>query len=289
MPTSVSTQAEWSSCRPQELPGLHAVDARFQALICDVWGVITDGVTLFAEAKDALACFRARCGPIALLTNSARPGPLVARRLEALGLSSQIVDTVVTAGDCARTVVAERFSGRRLAHIGPDFDRPLLADMPTTLVADPEAADVLLVTGPICADVTAHRLLLEEPAKRRIPLICANPDRWVRYGGRRIPCAGLLADLYEEMGGPVIRAGKPAAFCFHEAARRLGFAGSESRQAVLVIGDGLETDIRGAQAAGMASLWVRGGLHADELENGDESLFREAQVCPDYVMDRLRW
>ena len=213
----------------------------------------------------------------------------MARRLDALGLPLQAVDAVVTAGDCARAVVAERFRDRRLAHIGPDFDRPLLADLPARLVADPLTAEVLLVTGPISSDIAAHRVLLEEPARRQVPMICANPDRWVRYGGRRIPCAGLLADLYEELGGPVIRAGKPAAFCFHEAARRIGFADPESRQAVLVAGDGLETDIRGAQAAGMASLWVRGGLHADELTSGEEALLRAAQVCPDYVTDRLRW
>ncbi len=265
------------------------LDDRFQALICDVWGVITDGMTLFAEAKEALARFHAQRGPVALLTNSARPGSLVARRLDALGLPLRIVDAVVTAGDCARTIVATRFGDRRLAHIGPDFDRPLIAELPARPVADPLTAEVLLVTGPISADIAAHRVLLEEPARRRVPMICANPDRWVRYGDRRIPCAGLLADLYEELGGPVIRAGKPTAFCFHEAARRLGFVDSESRRAVLVVGDGLETDIRGAHAAGMASLWVRGGLHADELTGGQEPLLRAAQVCPDYVMERLRW
>ncbi len=289
MPTSASNQAARASCRPEELAGLRALDDRFQALICDVWGVITDGVTLFADARDALARFRARHGPIALLTNSARPGPLVARRLYALGLPLDLAEAVVTAGDCAQAVIAARFAGRRLAHIGPDFDKPLLADLPATLVADPRAADVLLVTGPISSDVAAHRLLLESPARRRVPLICANPDRWVRYGGRRIPCAGLLADLYEELGGPVIRAGKPAAFCFHEAAQRLGFTDPDSRRGVLVVGDGLETDIRGAHAAGMSSLWVRGGLHADELASGEDHLFKNAQVCPDYVIDRLRW
>ncbi|RMF74833.1 MAG: TIGR01459 family HAD-type hydrolase [Alphaproteobacteria bacterium] len=289
MPQSVPHEAKTQPCHPQELPGLRAVDGCFRALICDVWGVITDGVTLFAEAKEALARFHAERGPVALLTNSARPGRLVARRLADLGLPMDIVDAVVTAGDCARAIVADRFEGRRLAHVGPDFDRPILADLPARLVADPRSAEALLVTGPISADIAAHRSLLEEPARRRIPLICANPDRWVRYGARRIPCAGLLADLYEELGGPVIHAGKPAAFCFHEAARRLGFPDPASRAAVLVAGDGLQTDIRGAQAAGMASLWLRSGLHADELQDGEEALFEKAQACPDYVMDRLHW
>ncbi len=274
---------------PRPVPGLEALADRYGALIADVWGVLTDGVTLFADAADALARFRARDGAIALLTNSARPGELVLKRLEKLGLDPAMVDAVVTAGDCAKAVIAARFADRPLFHLGPDFDRPLVDGLPARPVSDPAAAEVLLATGPLDEDIAAHRPLLEEPARRGVPMVCANPDRWVRWGARRIPCAGLLADLYEELGGVVIRAGKPAPFCFEEAARRLGRETPAARRDVLVVGDGLETDIRGAQDAGLASVWISHGLHADQLENGVGPLLEQSGVCPDYVMERLRW
>ena len=92
-------------------------------------------------------------------------------------------------------------------------------------------------------------------------MICANPDRVVHRGSKLIYCGGALADLYSALGGDVIMAGKPYPaiydLCLAEAERLLGRAGGR----VLCIGDGMPTDVKGAQTRGLDCLFVTGGIY----------------------------
>jgi len=79
-------------------------------------------------------------------------------------------------------------------------------------------------------------------------MICANPDIVVQRGDKLIYCGGALAQLYAQLGGEVFMAGKPHApiydLCLTEAERLLNRP--VDRRRVLCIGDGLATDIKGA-------------------------------------------
>jgi HAD superfamily hydrolase (TIGR01459 family) len=96
-------------------------------------------------------------------------------------------------------------------------------------------------------------------------MICANPDRVVQKGDRLIYCAGAFADLYVELGGRVTMAGKPFGpiydLAMHEAERLLGRPVDRSR--VLCVGDGVVTDVMGANAQGLDCLFVAAGIHGD--------------------------
>ena len=106
---------------------------------------------------------------------------------------------------------------------------------------------------------------------RSLPLICANPDIVVQRGDTLIYCAGALAQLYESLGGQVIMAGKPFApiyeMALSAAAVQLGRAPDPAR--VLCVGDGLPTDIRGANARGLDVLFVANGIHGAETVGPD--------------------
>jgi HAD superfamily hydrolase (TIGR01459 family) len=95
-----------------------------------------------------------------------------------------------------------------------------------------------------------------------LAMICANPDKIVRKGDRLLYCAGTLADMYLARGGTVLMAGKPYPpiydLALAEAARLRG--SPVGRDQVLAIGDGPETDIRGAAAYGIDALLVAEGV-----------------------------
>jgi len=103
--------------------------------------------------------------------------------------------------------------------------------------------------------------LLEECLQRDLPMLCANPDRFlVEPSGRRKLMVGLVAERYREMGGRVLLFGKPARETFLGAAPELGEGGRGGK--VLMIGDAMETDVEGATASGADSLLVvESGVH----------------------------
>jgi HAD superfamily hydrolase (TIGR01459 family) len=242
--------------------------AGYDVLICDVWGVVHDGRHAYGGAGDALARFRSGGGTVILLSNAPLPGEGVARLLDDKGVRRDAWDAIVSSGDLARAHVAEQ-GFRRLHHIGPDRDLMLFDAMAARLVSLAEA-QAIVCTGLVDdrrETATDYRPLLGQAFVRQTPLICANPDLVVDVGGSLLPCAGAIAKLYEEMGGPVFWAGKPHAPAYEAAlacAARLRSSDVE-RRCVLAIGDALRTDLAGAAAFGLDFLFIAQGIHRAEL------------------------
>jgi HAD superfamily hydrolase (TIGR01459 family) len=250
----------------------HALFARYDVLVCDVWGVIHDGHTAYEGAGDAFARFRSAGGTVVLLSNAPMPSAWVARVLDEKRVRRDSWDAIVSSGDIALAHIAERGYSRVL-HIGTPRDLPLFETMQATRVAFAEA-EAIVCTG-LEHDRTetaeTYRPLLEAAHARRLPLICANPDLIVDVGGDLLPCAGVIAELYEAIGGPVYWAGKPFAPAYelmsNVAARLRG--SSVPRQRMLAIGDAVRTDIAGAGAYGIDSLFIAQGIHRDAvIRNG---------------------
>ena len=119
-------------------------------------------------------------------------------------------------------------------------------------------------------------------------MLCANPDHMVERGSELIYCAGALADLYEDFGGEVTYAGKPYAPIYQLAFKKLGDLAQRelAPREILAIGDGINTDMRGAAKAELDSLFIAGGLHASDLRTiataqGGESVGDDAEVLND--------
>jgi ribonucleotide monophosphatase NagD (HAD superfamily) len=125
-------------------------------------------------------------------------------------------------------------------------------------------------------------------------MICANPDKVVRVGDRLIYCGGAIADLYARKGGRVSMAGKPYAPIFDlavEEASRLA-ARKFTRRDILMIGDGPETDVRGAADYGIDCLFITGGImlgddSADEAHAHAKGASPHARIVAS--MPRLSW
>ena len=264
-------------------------------LLCDVWGVIHNGVNPFQLSVEALKAARQRGQTVILITNSPRPAGGVIRQFETIGVDPDSWDDIVTSGDVTRQLVKE--GPKQIYFLGPERDIALVEGLDVELVG-PDAARAVLCTG-LFDDETAqaedYRSMLESFRARDLPFICANPDRMVERGDRLVPCAGALADLYVELGGETRIAGKPHAPIYREAmARARAIRGSADQARALAIGDGVHTDIRGALDNGFEAVFIARGIHANHYLNGrvtDEArlqAFLDAEgVAPAYWMEWL--
>lgn len=284
---------------PLLLSGLADVADRYDGYIIDLWGTIHNGVQAYAAAIDVLRRLRARGAPVCLLSNAARSTAAIAARLAGLGIDGDCYDDLVSSGEA--TIAAFRQPdawhaalGRTYLLIAPDDGEHLLPDLGHTRVEDPNEAAFVLNTGSTPGTDLAHyERMLRARARRSLPMICANPDRFVRIAGRRVMCAGTIARRYEALGGRVRYHGKPDRAIYRACLARM----KRPVHAVLAIGDGLETDIAGAHSMDMDSVLVLGGLHASSLsETGAapaigqlQPLFAQSGHSPTYVIPYLRW
>lgn len=261
------------------ISGLRQIDGWFDAVLCDVWGVLHNGVRSFPAASAALAWVRGEGKPVVLVTNAPRPAPEVEKQLAGLGVTAASYDAIVTSGDVTRNAIRER-GARRVLHVGPDRDLGFYEGVDVSLVENPDEADLVSVTGLVDDRVETpedYREPLERLRDRGLPMVCANPDIVVQRGSDLVYCGGALAALYEELGGVVVMSGKPFPPIYDAAVARMN---GVARSRILAIGDGLETDIRGANRAGLPALLITGGIHAAELSDqaAIEATLRKADL-----------
>ncbi len=256
---------------PQLISGLSEIADRYDAVLCDVWGVIHNGRESFSAACDALTRYQAERGaPVVLISNAPRPSQDVKPQLHALMVPDHAWAGFISSGDATRAEL------RRLAPtgpawaIGPDRDMPLYDGTGVATFTGPEDCAFISATGLFDDDQETpqdYQDRLAIAAARGVPMVCANPDRVVQRGDKLIYCAGALADVYMALGGQVMMAGKPFApiyeLALEEASRLVGRPLDRSR--ILAIGDGLITDVAGAQGQGLDCLFIAAGIHADDV------------------------
>lgn len=271
---------------PLLVDGLRALAPEYKGILCDVWGVLHNGVAAFEEAHKALRQYREETGGhVVLITNAPRPAKQVAEMLQTLGVPDSAYDSIVTSGDVTRKVLEDQ-GKKTLLHIGPNRDQPLYHNLEATFTSVDDDADAISCTGLLDDETETpddYRERLEKLAARKLLMICANPDIVVERGDKLVWCAGAIARLYEDLGGEVAILGKPHAPIYEAGLQRLAdHAGRPvGKHEVLAIGDGLPTDIRGAVSQDIDVLFITAGIHASDFgpsEAPEEQLIRKRLI-----------
>ena len=283
------------------LDGIGTIADRYDGYVLDLWGVVHDGRKPYPGVPEALAELKARGKAICFLTNAPRRAWVVAEMLDRMGLDRALYDGIMSSGEVSWRHLKDRRDpwfaglGRRCVHIGPERDLSVVEDGAAEIVTDPAQADFLLNTGPDDqrgpTSPEPYRPMLEACAAAKLPMVCVNPDRAVMVGGRKVICAGALADIYLELGCAVREVGKPDPAVYEPVLELLG---QPQRHRVVAIGDTPHTDLAGAQAAGLDALWALTGLAAEA--HGDDpspthlaAVAHEEGVRPIAALRSLRW
>jgi HAD superfamily hydrolase (TIGR01459 family) len=248
--------------------GLSEVAEDYDGFILDLWGLVHDGATLYPPSRATFASLKAHGKATLLLSNAPRRAYALVEAMTKMGLERPLYGEVLSSGEAVREALIARDDpffavlGRRCYHLGPERDRSVFDDTGLAIVPL-EEAEFIVNTGPqeLTDTVDTYAEVLAAGAARRLPMVCANPDLVVLRGGARVVCAGALALRYQELGGRVALRGKPDPSIYHLAAKQLGL----DPKRIAVVGDALETDVKGAAAAGLDAIWCTGGIHADAL------------------------
>jgi HAD superfamily hydrolase (TIGR01459 family) len=239
---------------------LDALPEQYSVILCDIWGVVHDGVELYPGAAERLLGWAGEGRRIILITNAPRPAGAVEQQLARIGLPRGAWHGISTSGESG--IVALNAVGAPVGFIGTPTDREILESRGVVIAGDDEFSDLacLGIDG-VRMNPTDYLAEIQPLAARGVVMHCLNPDRMVVRGGVPEACAGAVADLYEGLGGKVLWYGKPHPAIYEHA---LHLAGDPDKANVIAIGDALPTDVLGAARQGIDCIFVTGGIHAGE-------------------------
>ena len=284
---------------PNLIPHFSALAPDYDVFLCDVWGVVHNGEVSFPDACDALMRARAMGKTVVFITNAPRPGEAVIRQIAHLHVPAEAYDAIVSSGDVTRDVITQR-KGQTLCHIGPERDHSIFTGL-NVKFAPLESADYVVCSGLDDDEAETpedYRARLETMLKRKLFMVCGNPDLVVERGNRLVYCAGSIADLYANMGGEVLYAGKPYRPIYDLALQKAeAISGRKADlKRVMAIGDSVRTDLKGARAFGIDMLFLTAGIHAEDFGGRDtpdagamKTVFAAAGEMPTAVMRHLVW
>ena len=257
-----------------------------ELILADLDGVIYRGLDPIPYAVESInaAVRRIRIGYIT--NNASRTDSLVAKHLGDLGLSVNPED-VVTSPQAAVKLLADLVEpGDTVLVVGGEglvSEVVKAGFVPTASALDMPAA---VIQG---FDPTVGWLQLAEATYalqadadgRGIPWVATNMDWTIPQARGTAPGNGtLVSAVHTAVGRLPVVAGKPEVAIFEAALERFG---AIAATATLVIGDRLDTDILGANRAGMRSALVLTGI-----DQAKQVLAADKDQRPEYILDDLR-
>ena len=287
------------ACRPryearmQTLSSILDVADRYDGFILDLWGVIHDGQSLYPGVRESFTRLKEQKKQVILLSNAPRRAARAQETLAALGIAHTVYDHLITSGEAVYGYLNEHKEfGPNYYYIGPDKDLDILDGLKRYSRSGLATSQFILNVGFFRDEdpIEEYETTLQSAKMLNLPMICANPDRIVvRRSGEVLPCAGLLAERYTELGGQVLWFGKPYREVYHLCLKRFVDVPPER---ILAVGDNLDTDILGANQSGITSVLVTGGILKEKLqtkkglnEHALMELITETGARPDYLLE----
>ena len=285
--------------KTEKLTGIKQIYDKYDVYFVDLWGVMHDGITCYENAIQVLKNLKKYKKKIILISNAPRPNTTVKLFLEKIGLKSFLYDHLITSGDVTREYINLHLKKNKIYHLGPEKDKDLFYNLKIHFTSK-EECEVIICTGLFDAeneDVEDYIKLLSKLKSKTVKMICANPDEVVSKGSKLEYCAGAIAKKYEDMGGVVRYFGKPYPEVYNYALKKLKLENDFNKKkiSVLVIGDNLKTDIKGANLFDIRSLLILNGIYKDFFRNNEVNFNKLKhsvnlqQLTIDYYQEKLEW
>ena len=267
------------------IKGLSQIQSKYDAFFIDLWGVIHNGMELHSGAINVLENLNKLNKRYVLMSNAPRPSKSVENFLLQLNMKNTLVKNIFTSGEAAIRTLKMNLYGKYFYHLGPDRDNSIYEDFKENKKSLKEA-QFILCTGFLDGredSLDYYKELLTKHIK--LIMVCTNPDLIVHRGNKEEYCAGKLAELFKNLGGKVVYFGKPHPEIYNFCIKK--------KENILVIGDNIRTDIKGANNMKLESLFITQGVHKKEflnikLQNYDKVL-NNYGVKTNYYQNQLSW
>ncbi len=272
----------------------------YEIFIVGFSGVITDGSSVKSEAVTTLVNLKKSGKHIILLSNTPMRVEAVAKLLHENKIPLSLFDSIITAGEILHYHLKSKQGifgalGTHYYQLGSQEDDGVFSGLDYERVTDISKADFIYMSSVASMEDTpdTYRAELEHAASLAIPFVCAGNDTSTYKGGKVCLAPGAIAEQYAVLGGNIITVGKPDIKIMEYALE--DFADMDKAK-ILMIGDNMSTDIKGANLMGIHAALISKGVHVNFLGEGyipDVAKTRELSnnfdVSPDYVISNLRW
>jgi HAD superfamily hydrolase (TIGR01459 family) len=288
----------------KEIAHLSDLKDDYSVFVFPIYGVLHDRKNINKEAYHILEELYELEKTVVIFTNLPHRRQQVIAELIAMGISPPLYQHVLTAGEETWQHLKEQHDpfhaalGERCYLISSSEDLDILEGLPFHRVSSLDQADFILIMGleEWHTGLADYQETLEQALQLQLPMVCGDPDQYGYYEGEYLMRAGAIAEQYEKMGGRVYFHGKPYRKFYAALLEELA---PIEKARILVIGDSLLTDIKGAIKAGLDSLLVLNMISYAELCEGKliQKLSREqifAQInkigyIPQYITQELKW
>lgn len=247
-------------------------------IFADLDGVIYKGANAVPFAVEALVSATARSRLAYITNNASRTPDAVAEHLRELGLPATAADVVNSPQAAVKLLATLVPAGALILVIGGEglISEVQNAGFAVTFSAEDNPAAVIQGFAPHLgwSDLAEASFALHTG----IPWVATNTDWTIPVARGIAPGNGtLVSAVHLAVGRLPVFAGKPEKAIFDYARERF------SAQDPLVIGDRLDTDILGANRAGMRSALVLTGI-----DQAKQFLAADETMRPTYILDDLR-
>jgi HAD superfamily hydrolase (TIGR01459 family) len=295
--------------------------SRYDGFILDQFGVLHNGREALPGAIDCVNALVARNKNVVILSNTSASSKNCLEKLKTLGFDG--VDTAVTSGEEASRYIRKTYGSSAKTHraIWLTYEQ----DKGNKLTPSPldflgQCGNIDLCDSVHDADfIIAHGsqiwlqsdnkqlslgsfmqdgnmddvgTLLQDCAFHNLPMVCANPDFFVKLANDEMAyMPGTLAKHFEQdLHGHIVSFGKPHVEHFQACLQAMNLPSHR----VVHVGDSLHHDIAGANAAGIDSIFVTSaGVHSHFLAVGFgdvadtetlNQLFQSEGITPTHVV-----
>ena len=249
---------------------------RYDAVLLDAYGVLVHSSGPYPGAVELIQRLNRSKKPYYLLTNDASRSPSsTAARYQGFGLAID-ADRIITSGLLLKKYFAEHnLAGAKCAVLGTADSAQYVEGAGGIVVPPADAFDVLVVADASgfpfieTMDAALSSLLKALGERRKVHLLLPNPDLMFPSGVQGFGFgAGSVASMFQaalqarypsRTDLEFIGLGKPNGAIFTEALHRSG------TRDMVMIGDQLETDIKGARAFGLDAVWVNNDPTTESL------------------------
>ena len=246
----------------------------YSVILCDLWGVIHNGVEVFTGAKSYLEKMKENNIDVYFISNAPRPEAVVKNGLiNKLHLNPELFKKIYTSGDTGTKYINSNVHGQSYFHLGPEKDYDLLENINIQKNDDIKSSEFVVCTGLYNDNDERpedYKNIFEVFLKQNLEMVCVNPDEIVNRGQERIFCAGALGKYYEKIGGKVTYYGKPYPEIYDFVMADLLSKDTEIKKEILAIGDSFKTDCLGAYTSDLDFLFIKNGIHKTEIVNDDD-------------------